>query len=163
MKTLELTLCQIRSVTLLVFLGLFLFVPSVSGATSEQTVVLTQQEYITLQKNLILLENTIDSQLNTINELEMQLSIAKTSTSEQSQQVIELQNILREQKQQLTEARSLLEVQNKTLQTQSESLARAEAYLKMQEQELKKAQSNNRRAKFLNVLLGAGVIYLAAK
>lgn len=163
MKTLELTLCRIRSVTLLLFLGLFLFVPSVSGATSEQTVVLTQQEYITLQKNLIMLENTIDSQLSTIEELETQLTIAKTSTSEQSQQVIELQNILREQKQQLTEARSLLEMQNKTLQMQSESLARAEAYLKMQEKELKKAQQDSRRAKLLNVLLGAGVIYLAAK
>lgn len=163
MKTLEHTLCRIRSVTLLLFLGLFLFVPSVSGATSEQTVTLTQQEYITLQKNLIMLENTIDSQLNTIEELQTQLSIAKASTSEQSQQVIELQNILREQKQQLTEARSLLEMQNKTLQMQSESLARAEAYLKMQEQELKKAQSNSRKAKLLNILLGAGVIYLAAK
>jgi hypothetical protein len=153
----------IRKVLLLSVLGLFFCVPSVYGTSSEPTVTLTLQEYNTLQQNFTTLENIIDNQLNTINELETQLSLAKASTSEQQQMLNELLNLLKEQRQELTEAKNSLEMQNKTLLMQKESLAKAEAYLKMQEREIKKAQQSQRRARLINILLGAGVIYLASR
>lgn len=163
MKILEHTLCRIQSVTVLLFLGLFLCVPSVSGATSEQTVVLTQSQYNVLMKNFDTLENTIDSQLNTINELEQQLNIAKMSTSQSQQALLEALKQLEEQRQLLIEAQNSLRQQEQMLQMQRLSLERAEIYLNQQKEIIKKAQQQTRNSKILNIVLGTALVYKIAK
>ena len=159
MKILEHTLCRIQSITVLLFLGLFLCVPSVSGATSEQTVTLTQSQYNVLMKNFDTLENTIDSQLNTINELEQQLNIAKMSTNESQQALLEALSQLEEQRQLLIEAQNSLRQQEQMLQEQRLSLEKAEIYLNQQKEIIKKAQQQNRNSKILNIVLGTALVY----
>ena len=84
---------MIKSKTLFTLItSLFLFVLSfvslpVYGSTPAEPVTLTPQEYATLKTNFDTLESTINNQLNTINELEMQLKIAKLSTSEQKNEI----------------------------------------------------------------------------
>ena len=148
--------------------SLFLFVLSfvslpVYGSTPTEQVILTPQEYATLKTNFDTLESTINNQLNTINELEMQLKIAKLSTSEQKNELIQALNLIQEQKTQLTEARNLLQKQEQLLNEQKLSLAKAEIYLEQQKNEIKKAKAQQRNSKLLNILLGGTVIYLVAK
>lgn len=148
--------------------SLFLFVllllsPVAYGSTPTEPVTLTPQEYAMLKTNFDTLESTINNQLTTINELEMQLKIAKLSTSEQKQELIEALNLIQEQKTQLTEARNLLQKQEQMLNEQKLSLAKAEIYLEQQKNEIKKAKAQQRNSKLLNILLGGTVIYLVAK
>lgn len=148
--------------------SLFLFVllllsPVVYGSTPTEPVTLTPQEFATLKTNFDTLESTINNQLTTINELEMQLKIAKLSTSEQKNELIEALNLIQEQKTQLTEARNLLQKQEQMLNEQKLSLAKAEIYLEQQKNEIKKAKTQQRNSKLLNILLGGTVIYLVAK
>lgn len=148
--------------------SLFLFALSfvslpVYGSTPTEQVTLTPQEYATLKTNFDTLESTINNQLNTINELEMQLIVAKLSTSEQKNELIEALNLIQEQKAQLTEARNLLQKQEQMLNEQKLSLAKAEIYLEQQKSEIKKAKIQQRNSKLLNILLGGAVVYLVAK
>lgn len=148
--------------------SLFLFALSfvslhVYGSTPTGQVTLTPQEYATLKTNFDTLESTINNQLNTINELEMQLKVAKLSTSEQKNELIEALNLIQEQKTQLTEARNLLQKQEQMLNEQKLSLAKAEIYLEQQKSEIKKAKIRQRNSKLLNILLGGAVVYLVAK
>lgn len=148
--------------------SLFLFVllllsPVAYGSTPTEPVTLTPQEYATLKTNFDTLESTINNQLTTINELEMQLKIAKLSTSEQKNELIQALNLIQEQKTQLTEARNLLQKQEQMLNEQKLSLAKAEIYLEQQKNEIKKAKIQQRNSKLLNILLGGTVIYLVAK
>lgn len=160
---------MIKSKTLYTLItSLFLFVllllsPVAYGSTPTEPVTLTPQEYATLKTNFDTLESTINNQLTTINELEMQLKIAKLSTSEQKQELIEALNLIQEQKTQLTEARNLLQKQEQMLNEQKLSLAKAEIYLEQQKNEIKKAKIQQRNSKLLNILLGGTVIYLVAK
>jgi len=148
--------------------SLFLFALSfvslpVYGSTRTGQVTLTPQEYATLKTNFDTLESTINNQLNTINELEMQLKVAKLSTSEQKNELIEALNLIQEQKTQLTEARNLLQKQEQMLNEQKLSLAKAEIYLEQQKSEIKKEKIQQRNSKLLNILLGGAVVYLVAK
>lgn len=154
---------QIQSIRLALLLGLFCLFPLGYSYGQEPTVTLTPQEYATLKTNFDTLESTINNQLNTINELEMQLKVAKLSTSESNKQLMEASTLIVEQRKQLTEARNLLKQQEQTLQTQRISLEKAEIYLTQQKEIIKKAQRNQQRAKLINVLLGATVVYLAVK
>ena len=136
---------------------------SVYGSTPTEAVTLTQQEYATLKMNFDTLESTINKQLTTINELELQLRVAKLSTSEQKNELIEALNLIKEQRTQLTEARNLLQKQEKMLNEQKLSLEKAEIYLNEQKKEIHKAKMEQRKSKLLNILLGGTVIYLATK
>lgn len=144
-------------------LFLSLCASSVYGSTPTETVTLTPQEYATLKTNFDTLENTINKQLTTINELEMQLRVAKLSTNEQKNELIEALNLISEQRMQLTEARNLLQKQEQMLNEQKLSLAKAEIYLNEQKKEIHKAKMEQRKSKLLNILLGGTVIYLASK
>lgn len=144
-------------------LFLSLCASSVYGSTPTEAVTLTPQEYVTLKTNFDTLENTINKQLTTINELEMQLRVAKLSTNEQKNELIEALNLINEQRTQLTEARNLLQKQEQMLNEQKLSLAKAEIYLNEQKKEIHKAKMEQRKSKLLNILLGGTVIYLASK
>ena len=161
MRNLKLYFLPIGAIALL--LWCLLFASSVYGSTPTEPVTLTPQEYATLKTNFDTLESTIDSQLTTINELEMQLKVAKLSTSEQKQELIEALNLINEQKTQLTQARDLLQKQEQMLSEQRLSLAKAEVYLNEQKKEIHKAKMEQRKSKLLNILLGGTVVYLAAK
>ena len=139
------------------------FFSPVFGSMPTELVTLTPQEYATLKTNFDTLESTINNQLTTINELEIQLKVAKLSTSEQKQELIEALNLINEQKTQLTQARNLLQKQEQMLNEQKLSLAKAEIYLEQQKNEIKKAKMQQRNSKLLNILLGGTVVYLAAK
>lgn len=144
-------------------LFLSLCASSVYGSTPTEAVTLTPQEYAMLKTNFDTLENTINKQLTTINELEMQLRVAKLSTNEQKNELIEALNLINEQRMQLTEARNLLQKQEQMLNEQKLSLAKAEIYLNEQKKEIHKAKMEQRKSKLLNILLGGTVIYLASK
>lgn len=135
----------------------------VYGSTPTEAVTLTPQEFATLKTNFDTLESTINNQLTTINELEMQLRVAKLSTSEQKNELIEALNLIKEQRTQLTEARNLLQKQEQMLNEQRLSLAKAEVYLNEQKKEIYKAKMEQRKSKLLNILLGGTVVYLVAK
>ena len=150
-------------ITLLFLFVLLLLSPVAYGSTPTEPVTLTPQEYATLITNFDTLESTINNQLNTINELEMQLKVANLSTNEQKQELIEALNLIQEQKTQLTEARNLLRKQEQMLNEQKLSLAKAEVYLNEQKNEIKKAKVQQRNSKLLNILLGGTVVYLVAK
>lgn len=135
----------------------------VYGSTPTEAVILTPQEFATLKTNFDTLESTINNQLTTINELEMQLRVAKLSTSEQKNELIEALNLIKEQRTQLTEARNLLQKQEQMLNEQRISLAKAEAYLNEQKKEIHRAKMEQRKSKLLNILLGGTVVYLVAK
>jgi len=160
---------MIKSKTLFTLItSLFLFALSfvslpVYGSTPTEQVTLTPQEFATLKTNFDTLESTINNQLNTINELEMQLKVAKLSTSEQKNELIQALNLIQEQKTQLTEARNLLQKQEQMLNEQKLSLAKAEIYLEQQKSEIKKAKIQQQNSKLLNILLGGAVVYLVAK
>lgn len=161
MRNLKLYFLPIGAIVLL--LWCLLFASSVYGSTPTEAVTLTQQEYATLKTNFDTLESTINRQLTTINELEMQLRVAKLSTSEQKNELIEALNLISEQKTQLKEARNLLQKQEQMLNEQKLSLTKAEIYLEQQKNEIKKAKMQQRKSKLLNILLGGTVIYLVAK
>ena len=152
-----------KSILGVCLLFLSLFALPVYGSTPTEPVILTPREYATLKTNFGTLENTINNQLTTINELEMQLKIAKLSTSEQKNELAQALNLINEQKTQLTEARNLLQKQEQMLNEQKLSLAKAEIYLEQQKNEIKKAKIQQRNSKLLNILLGGTVIYLVAK
>lgn len=162
-------ICMLKSNNLLKsILGVFLLflslcASSVYGSTPTEAVTLTPQEYATLKTNFDTLESTINRQLTTINELEMQLKVAKLSTNEQKNELIEALNLINEQRTQLTEARNLLQKQEQMLNEQKLSLAKAEIYLNEQKKEIHKAKMEQRKSKLLNILLGGTVIYLASK
>ena len=153
----------LKSILGVFLLFLSLCASSVYGSTPTEAVTLTPQEYATLKTNFDTLESTINKQLTTINELEMQLRVAKLSTNEQKNELIEALNLISEQRTQLTEARNLLQKQEHMLSEQELSLAKAEIYLNEQKKEIHKAKMEQRKSKFLNVLLGGTVIYLATK
>ena len=161
MRNLKLYFLPIGAIALL--LWCLLFASSVYGSTPTEAVTLTPQEFVTLKTNFDTLESTINNQLTTINELEMQLRVAKLSTSEQKNELIEALNLIKEQRAQLIEAKNSLEQQERTLTMQSESLAKVNAYLEMQTRELQKVKMQQRNSKLLNILLGGAVVYLAAK
>lgn len=163
MKQLKHIFGQIQSIRFVLLLGLLCLLPLGYSFGQAPLVTLTQRQYETLQENLTTLNSTIDSQLNTINELEMQLNAAKLSTSESNKQLMEASTLIVEQRKQLTEAQNLLRQQEQTLQTQRISLEKAEIYLMQQKEIIKKAQRSQQRAKLINVLLGATVVYLAVK
>lgn len=150
-------------ITSLLLFALSLLFSPVYGSTPTDPVTLTPQEYAMLTTNFDTLESTINNQLTTINELEMQLKIAKFSTNEQKTELIQALTLIQEQRTQLTEARNLLQKQEQMLNSQKLSLAKAEIYLNEQKNEIKKAKSQQRNSKLLNILLGGTVIYLAAK
>ena len=161
MRSLKLYFLPIGAIVLL-FWCLW-FASSVYGSMPTEPVTLTPQEYATLKTNFDTLESTINNQLTTINELEMQLKVAKLSTNEQKQELIEALNLINEQKTQLTQARNLLQKQEQMLNEQKLSLTKAELYLEQQKNEIKKAKMQQRNSKLLNILLGGTVVYLAAK
>lgn len=161
MRNLKLYFLPIGAIALL--LWCLLFASSVYGSTPTEAVALTPQEFATLKTNFDTLESTINNQLTTINELEMQLRVAKLSTSEQKNELIEALNLIKEQRTQLTEARNLLQKQEQMLNEQKLSLAKAEIYLEQQKKEIHKAKMEQRKSKLLNILLGGAVVYLAAK
>lgn len=146
-----------------VFLLALLSCSPVFGSTPTNQVILTTQEFATLKTNFDTLESTIINQLTTINELEMQLRVAKLSTSEQKNELIEALSLINEQRTQLTEARNLLQKQEQMLNEQKLSLAKAEIYLEQQKKEIHRAKMEQRKSKLLNILLGGAVVYLAAK
>lgn len=150
-------------ITSLLLFVLLLLSPVAYGSTPTEPVTLTPQEYATLTTNFDTLESTINNQLNTINELEMQLKVAKLSTSEQKNELIQALNLMQEQKTQLTEAQNLLRKQEQMLSEQKLSLSKAEAYLNEQKNEIKKAKLQQRNSKLLNILLSGTVVYLVAK
>ena len=158
MKILKIYGLPIAAISLLVWC--LSFVSPVYGSTPTEVVTLTQSQYNTLLKNF---ESTIDNQLNTINELEQQLSIAKMSTNESQQALIEALSQLREQKQLLIEAQNSLRKQEKMLQMQRLSLEKAEIYLNQQKEIIKKTQQQNRNSKILNVVLGTALVYSLVK
>jgi len=135
----------------------------VYGSSPTDEVILTRAEYNALQSKLTTLDNTISKQLMIIDELEQQLNIAKLSTTEQQTELIEVLKSLNEQKALLLEAKNTLIKQEVTLSAQRDSLAKAEAYLNMQTNELKKVKAKYRNSQILNAILGAGLIYVAAK
>ena len=151
------------TVTTLFLFALFLLSPVAYGSTPTDPVTLTPQEYATLNSNLNELESTINNQLNTINELEMQLKVANLSTSEQKNELIQALTLISEQRTQLTEAQNLLQKQEQMLNAQKLSLAKAEIYLEQQKNEIKKAKAQQRNSKLLNILLSGTVVYLVAK
>lgn len=153
----------LKSILGVLLLFLSLCASSVYGSTPTEAVTLTPQEYATLKANFDTLESTINKQLTTINELEMQLKVAKLSTNEQKQELIEALSLINEQKTQLTQARNLLQKQEQMLNEQKLSLAKAEIYLNEQKKEIHKAKMEQRKSKLLNILLGGTVIYLASK
>nr|DAM64298.1 MAG TPA: hypothetical protein [Caudoviricetes sp.] len=157
MKQLKLFGLPIAAISLLVWC--LSFVSPVYGSTPTEAVVLTQAQYNTLLKNFDTLENTIDSQLNTINELEQQLSIAKMSTNESQQALLEALRQLEEQRQLLIEAQNSLREQESLLLQQRLSLEKAEIYLNQQKEIIKKAQHQNRNSKILNIILGTALVY----
>ena len=161
MRNLKLYFLPIGAIVLL--LWCLLFASSVYGSTLTEPVTLTPQEYATLKTNFDTLESTINNQLTTINELEMQLKVAKLSTNEQKQELVEALNLIKEQKTQLTQARNLLQKQEQMLNEQKLSLTKAEIYLEQQKNEIKKAKMQQRNSKLLNILLGGTAIYLVAK
>ena len=161
MKQLKLFGLPIAAISLLVWC--LSFVSPVYGSTPTGQVVLTQAQYNTLLKNFDTLENTIDSQLNTINELEQQLSIAKMSTNESQQALLEALSQLREQRTLLIEAQNSLREQESLLLQQRLSLEKAEIYLNQQKEIIKKAQQQNRNSKILNIVLGTALVYSLAK
>ena len=161
MRSLKLYFLPIGAIVLL--LWCLWFASSVYGSTPTEPVTLTPQEYATLKTNFDTLESTINNQLTTINELEMQLRVAKLSTSEQKNELIEALNLIKEQRTQLTEARNLLQKQEQMLSEQKLSLAKAEIYLNEQKKEIHKAKMEQRKSKLLNILLGGTVVYLVAK
>lgn len=161
MRNLKLYFLPVGAIALL--LWCLLFASSVYGATPTEAVTLTPQEFATLKTNFDTLESTINNQLTTINELEMQLRVAKLSTSEQKNELIEALNLIKEQRTQLTEARNLLQKQEQMLSEQKLSLAKAEIYLNEQKKEIHKAKMEQRKSKLLNILLGGTVVYLVAK
>lgn len=161
MRNLKLYFLPIGAIALL--LWCLLFASFAYGATPTEAVTLTPQEFATLKTNFDTLESTINNQLTTINELEMQLRVAKLSTSEQKNELIEALNLINEQRTQLTEARNLLQKQEQMLNEQKLSLAKAEIYLEQQKKEIHKAKMEQRKSKLLNILLGGAVVYLAAK
>ena len=140
-----------------------LFVLPVYGSSPTDEVILTRAEYNALQSKLTTLDNTISKQLMIIDELEQQLNIAKLSTTEQQTELIEVLKSLNEQKALLLEAKNTLIKQEVTLSAQRDSLAKAEAYLNMQTNELKKVKAKYRNSQILNAILGASLIYVAAK
>ena len=152
-----------KSILGVFLLFLSLFASFVYGSTPAEPVTLTPQEYAMLTTNFDTLESTINNQLTTINELEMQLKIANLSTSEQKNELIQALNLINEQRTQLTQARNLLQEQEQTLSEQKLSLAKAEVYLEQQKNEIKKAKAQQRNSKLLNILLGGTVVYLVAK
>ena len=153
----------LKSILGVFLLFLSLCASSVYGSTPTEAVTLTPQEYVTLKTNFDTLESTINKQLTTINELEMQLRVAKLSTNEQKNELIEALNLISEQRMQLTEARNLLQKQEQMLNEQKLSLAKAEIYLKQQADEIKKAKMERRNSKILNYVLGAALVYTVAK
>ena len=161
MRNLKLYFLPIGAIALL--LWCLLFASSAYGSTPTEAVTLTPQELATLKTNFDTLESTINNQLTTINELEMQLNVAKLSTSEQKNELIEALNLINEQRTQLTEARNLLQKQEQMLNEQKLSLAKAEIYLEQQKKEIHKAKREQRKRKLLNILLGGAVVYLAVK
>lgn len=163
MKQLKHTFGQIQSIRFVLLLGLLCLLPLGYSCGQTPTVTLTPDQYRTLQENLTTLNSTIDNQLNTINELEQQLTIAKLSTSESNRQLIEASTLITEQRKQLDEAKSLLKQQEQTLQEQKLSLEKANVYLNQQQEIIKKAHRSQQRSKLINILLGATVVYLAAK
>ena len=154
MRNLKLYFLPIGAIALL--LWCLLFASSVYGSTPTEAVTLTPQEYATLKTNFDTLENTI-------NALEQQLKVAKLSTSEQKNELIQALNLINEQKTQLIEARNLLQKQEQMLNEQKLSLAKAEIYLEQQKKEIHRAKMEQRKSKLLNILLGGAVVYLAAK
>ena len=161
MRSLKLYFLPIGAIVLL-FWCLW-FASSVYGSMPTEPVTLTPQEYATLKTNFDTLESTINNQLTTINELEMQLRVAKLSTSEQKNELIEALSLINEQRTQLTEARNLLQKQEQMLNEQKLSLAKAEIYLEQQKKEIHRAKMEQRKSKLLNILLGGAVVYLVAK
>ena len=153
----------LKSILGVFLLFLSLCASSVYGSTPTEAVTLTPQEYATLKTNFDTLESTINKQLTTINELEMQLRVAKLSTNEQKNELIEALNLISEQRTQLTEARNLLQKQEQMLNEQKLSLEKAEIYLNEQKKEIQKAKMEQRKSKLLNIFLGGTVIYLATK
>ena len=150
-------------ITSLLLFSLSLLFSPVHGSTPTGQVTLTPQEYATLTTNFDTLESTINNQLNTINELEMQLKVAKLSTSEQKTELVQALTLIQEQRTQLTEAQNLLRKQEQMLYEQKLSLAKAEVYLNEQMNEIKKAKNQQRNSKLLNILLSGTVVYLVAK
>lgn len=163
MKHLKHTFGQIQSIRFVLLLGFFCLLPLGYSYGQTPTVTLTQDQYKTLQENLTTLDSTIDNQLNTINELETQLHAAKLSTSESNKQLMEASTLIIEQRKQLDEAKNLLKTQEQTLQEQKLSLEKANVYLTQQQEIIKKAHRSQQRSKLINILLGATVVYLAAK
>lgn len=162
MRNLKLYFLPIGAIAFLLWCLLFVSLP-VYGSTPTEAVTLTPQEFATLKTNFDTLESTINNQLTTINELEMQLRVAKLSTSEQKNELIKALNLIKEQRTQLTEARNLLQKQEQMLNEQKLSLAKAEIYLEQQKKEIHRAKMEQRKSKLLNILLGGTVVYLAAK
>ena len=160
MKNLKIYGLSIVSGVLLLVLPLF---SPVYGSTPTTTVTLTRDQYNTLMKNFDMLESTIDNQLSTINELEMQLNVAKMSTTESQQPLIEALKQLDEQKNLLIEAQNSLKEQENLLLQQRISLEKAEIYLNQQKEIIRKAQQENRNSKILNVVLGTALVYKIAK
>ena len=150
-------------ITSLLLFALSLLFSPVYGSTPTDPVTLTPQEYATLTSNFDTLESTINNQLTTINELETQLKVAKLSTSEQKNELIQALSLIQEQRTQLTQARSLLQKQEQMLTEQKLSLVKAEVYLNEQKNEIKKAKAQRRKSKLLNILLGGTAVYLVAK
>ena len=150
-------------ITSLLLFSLSLLFSPVYGSTPTGQVTLTPQEYATLTTNFDNLESTINNQLNTINELEIQLRTAKLSTNEQRSELVQALTLISEQKTQLTQARNLLQKQEQMLNEQKLSLAKAEVYLNEQKNEIKKAKNQQRNSKLLNILLSGTVVYLVAK
>lgn len=139
------------------------FYSPVYGSTPTEAVTLTPQEYATLKTNFDTLESTINRQLTTINELEMQLRVAKLSTSEQKNELIEALKLIKEQRMQLTQAKISLEKQEQMLNEQRLSLEKAEIYLNEQKKEIHKAKMKQRNSTILNYVLGAALVYTVAK
>ena len=150
-------------ITSLLLFALSLLFSPVYGSTPTEPVTLTPQEYAMLTTNFDTLESTINNQLNTINELEMQLKVAKLSTNEQRSELVQALTLIQEQRTQLTQARNLLQKQEQMLNEQKLSLAKAEVYLNEQMNEIKKAKKQQRNSKLLNILLSGTVVYLVAK
>lgn len=163
MRQLKHTFGLIRSIPFVLLLGLFCVLPLGYSYGQEQTVTLTQSQYNVLMKNFDTLESTIDSQLNTINELERQLTVAKMSTTESQQALLEALKQLDEQRNLLIEAQNSLREQENLLLQQRISLEKAEIYLNQQKEIIKKAQQQTQNSKILNIVLGTALVYTIAK
>ncbi|WP_277292997.1 hypothetical protein [Veillonella montpellierensis] len=151
--------------TILLFLFALSCVSSLvyCATPTETQITLTQEEYRTLNKNLLQLDKNNQELSNKIEMLNQQSNVVSLSMNEQSKQLVQAENLMQEQANQLELANQKLIMQSQSLNEMTNSLKLANQYLNEQKKEIEKAKTQQRNSKLLNILLSGAVIYLAVK